>query len=167
MQKTDIALLIIRLIVGVTLILHGLNHAFGGGKVAGTAEWFESLGMKYGKLQALLSIFVEILAGLALILGIFTPLAVASIISVMLVAGVTSHRNNGFFVFKDGYEYVLMIGIICVAVGVAGAGMISIDHLLGMNYDSWVGIKISVGLGVLGAAALLAIFWRPLQKSKG
>ena len=46
----DVALLMIRLIVGLTLVLHGWNHAFGGGKIPGTARWFESLGLRPGRL---------------------------------------------------------------------------------------------------------------------
>ena len=56
----DVALLMIRLIVGLTLVLHGWNHAFGGGKIPGTARWFESLGLRPGRLHAWLSAATEI-----------------------------------------------------------------------------------------------------------
>ena len=51
------------------------------------------------------------LIGLGPVLGFLTPLGCAAIISVMLVAGLLAHRKNGFFVFKDGYEYVLLIAV--------------------------------------------------------
>ena len=34
----------LRVIVGIVFIAHGYNHIFGGGKIAGTGRWFESLG---------------------------------------------------------------------------------------------------------------------------
>ena len=38
--------LLIRIIVGLTFAAHGYKHIYLGGKLAGTARWFDSLGMK-------------------------------------------------------------------------------------------------------------------------
>src|ERR1700758_1884762 len=107
-----VALLLVRVVVGITMIRHGYNHWRGGGKIAGTARWFSGLGLKYGVLQAWMSVVTELGAGLLLIIGFLTPQAGAAVISVMLVAGLLAHRKNGFFVFKDGYEYVLLIAMV-------------------------------------------------------
>ncbi|MBV9722748.1 MAG: DoxX family membrane protein, partial [Mycobacterium sp.] len=48
----SVALLILRLVLGLTLAAHGYNKFFGGGRIPGTAGWFESIGMKYGTFQA-------------------------------------------------------------------------------------------------------------------
>src|SRR6478752_264906 len=108
MSADDLVLLVVRVAVGVIMVAHGLNHWRGGGKIRGTAGWFESLGLKYGVLQAWTSVVVEIGAGVMLVLGLLTPLAAAAVVSVMLVAGLLYHRDKGFFIFKEGYEYVLL-----------------------------------------------------------
>ena len=161
MEATDVALLTIRVCVGLTLVAHGLNHAFGGGKIAGTARWFEGLGLRPGIVHAWSSVLAELAAGLGLAFGLLTPLACAAGIGVMTVAGVISHRRNGFFVFKDGYEYVLMIAVLCAAVAVAGPGAASIDNALGLQMAGVSGLAVAVGLGLVGAGLLLALAWRP------
>jgi len=103
MHAMDVALLMIRLIVGLTLVLHGWNHAFGGGKIPGTARWFESLGLRPGRLHAWLSAATEIGCGLALAAGFLTPLAAGGLLGTMVVAGVIEHRTHGFFIFRNGY----------------------------------------------------------------
>lgn len=161
MDVTDIALFLLRLVVGATMIAHGVNHWIGGGKIAGTARWFGGLGLRNGVLQAWLSVVTEIGAGVLLVLGLLTPFAAAAIISVMLVAGLLAHRRNGFFVFKDGYEYVLVLGVVCLALGLLGPGRPALDHAAGIEITGWAGGGIALGLGVLGTAILLALFWRP------
>src|SRR4051794_20614285 len=54
MTETGVALglLALRCMVGFTMFAHGYNHVWGGGKIAGTARWFESLGLKPGILHA-------------------------------------------------------------------------------------------------------------------
>lgn len=95
MDPTDVALLLVRLVLGATMIAHGVNHWRGGGRIAGTARWFSGLGLRNGTLQAWTSVVVEIGAGVLVILGLLTPLACAAVISVMLVAGLLAHRPNG------------------------------------------------------------------------
>jgi putative oxidoreductase len=114
------ALLLIRVAVGVTMVMHGYNHWRGGGKIAGTARWFSGLGLRCGVLQAWMSVVTELGAGFLLIVGLVTPLACAAVISVMLIAGLLAHRINGFFVFRDGYEYVLVLSVARVAVAMVG-----------------------------------------------
>ena len=62
-------LLVLRVSVGVTMIAHGYNHIYRGGKIKGTAGWFASLGMKPGILHAWLASITELAAGAALVVG--------------------------------------------------------------------------------------------------
>jgi putative oxidoreductase len=161
-----VALFLIRAVVGVTMIAHGYNHWRGGGRIAGTARWFSGLGLKYGVLQAWMSVVTEIGAGLLLILGLFTPLACAAVISVMLVAGLLAHRPNGFFVFKDGYEYVLMVSVVCLALAAFGPGRASLDNAAGIEITGWAGAGIALGVAVAATAGMLATFWRPKKEEE-
>ena len=60
MEHVDLGLLVLRVGVGVTMFLHGWNNVFGGGKLAGTGRWFESMGMKPGWLHARLATATEL-----------------------------------------------------------------------------------------------------------
>jgi putative oxidoreductase len=55
----DIGTLLLRIILGITMLAHGYNHAFGGGKLAGTARWFESIGIRPGRVHALFATLTE------------------------------------------------------------------------------------------------------------
>ena len=71
--------------------------------------------------------------------------------------------------FKEGYEYVLMIAAIAVAVSILGPGRYSFDHAIGLDahypfYGIW-GFVVSVVLGVGGAVALLVTSWTPPSKT--
>ena len=160
----DIASLVLRVSVGGTLIAHGWNHAFGGGRIEGTAGWFESLGLRPGRLHALMATATEIGAGL-LLLGLLTPLAAAGAVGTMAVAFVIAHLPNGFFIFRpgQGYEYVLTIIMVACALGALGGGAVSLDRALGISGElsGWTGLAITALAGGLGAALLLAVFWRP------
>lgn len=161
MDVSDVALLLLRLVVGVTMIAHGLNHWRGGGRIDGTARWFSGLGLRNGILQAWFSVITEIGAGVLLVLGLFTPLACAAIISVMLVAGLLAHRKNGFFVFKEGYEYVLVLAVAALATAMLGPGWLSIDHAADIEVVGWAGAAVAAGVAVVATAGLLATFYRP------
>lgn len=163
MTTVDTAVALLRLVVGLTLVAHGYNHLWGRGGLAGTTRWFGSLGLRPPKLHAVLSGAGELGAGSALVIGLLTPMAAAFVVGAMVIAGVTVHRRNGFFIFKDGYEYVLMIGVVCAVIGLLGPGTASVDRLLGIDVAGAIGLVIVVGLGVLGAAVLLVATWRPAR----
>jgi putative oxidoreductase len=158
---SDTGLLLIRLSLGGTLIMHGWNHWLGGGKIAGTARWFEGLGLRPGAVHAWTSVVTELGAGALLILGLLTPLACAGAIGTMAVAGIIAHRRNGFFIFRDGYEYVLMISVVAFALAVIGPGVASIDHAAGLRLTGTAGALIALLAGLGGAGTLIATAWRP------
>jgi putative oxidoreductase len=155
------ALLLVRVVVGVTMIAHGMNHWRGGGRIAGTARWFGGLGLRKPVLQAWMSVVTEVGAGALLVAGLLTPLACAAVISVMLIAGLLAHRPNGFFVFREGYEYVLVLSVACLALAVLGPGRWSADAAAGIMVTGWAGGGVALGVAVVAAAGLLATFWRP------
>ena len=163
----DVGLLILRLVLGVTLAAHGYNKFFGGGRIPGTARWFESIGMKPGKFHATVAATTEIAAGLGLAAGLLTPIPAAGFVSLMLVAAWTVHRHNGFFIVKEGWEYNLVLALSAVAVATTGPGALSLDRLVfgrGLWCTGWPGLLISVGLGLAGAVGQLLIFYRPPTK---
>ncbi|MGZ6994573.1 MAG: DoxX family protein [Acidimicrobiia bacterium] len=155
-------LLILRVMVGIVMIAHGYNHIFRGGKIAGTGRWFESLGMKPGVLHAWLASLTELGAGTMLVFGLLTPLAAAGVVGVMLVALITNHIKNGFFISRpgEGYEYVLTLCMVGLALGALGAGQWSLDDAIDLDWVGWTGLAIAGLAGGGGALLLLLVFWR-------
>ena len=165
----NLALLVFRCCVGAVMLAHGLNHIYGGGKIAGTARWFESLGMRPGILHAWLASVTEVAGGVVLVLGLLTPLGGAAVMGVMIVAWITNHRGNGFFIFRpgEGWEYVMTLTFAGFAIAVLGAGEWSLDEAFGWRDElvGTTGLLIALIAGAGGAAALLAGFWRPAPKA--
>lgn len=165
MDPIDLGLLIIRSWVGLVIVLHGVNHAR---RLNGTANWFESIGFRSARLQAINSAVVEIGAGSLLILGLGTALAAAGIFATMFVAFWTVHRTNGFFIFRpgEGYEYVVTLGLVALGIAITGPGAASIDAAFDIAdvLDGGIGALI-VGGGLIGALALLTIYWKPEETS--
>jgi putative oxidoreductase len=167
MNELDTASLILRLVLGVTLMAHGWNHGFGPGGLKGTAGWFESIGLRPAKVHAAVSSYLELAAGAALVVGFLVPFAAAAGIGIMTVAFVTVHRRNGFFIFREGegYEYVMTVAFALTALAVLGGGQASLDHALDLDLN---GIAIGLGAaaaGVVGAAGMLVTSWRPARTS--
>jgi putative oxidoreductase len=165
MHPIDVAALLLRVIVGVTMLAHGWNHWFGGGKIAGTTRWFASIGMRPAWVHAWVATGTELGCGVLLLAGFLTPLAAAGVLGTMLVALVTNHLRNGFFIFRpgEGYEYVLMICVVAVALAGIGGGWLSVDHALGVPINGWVAYAVCVAAGGGGAALTLVTSWRPAK----
>lgn len=160
----NFALLALRASLGCMIAAHGLNKFLGGGKIPGTARWFDSIGMRPGRLNALAAAVTEVGVGVLLAAGLLVPLAAAGLVALMVVAIVTVHRQNGFFVFRpgQGIEYCLMTAIAAVVAGTLGPGEWSLDHALGWwHYSAATGLGVALGLGVLAAGLQLAVAWRP------
>lgn len=172
----DLAALLLRAVLALTMFAHGWNHAFGGGKLAGTARWFDSIGMRPAKLHALVATLTELGVAPLLVLGLLTPLAAAGVVGVMLVALISNHMKNGFFIFRpgEGYEYVLFITMTALSLGALGGGRWSIDrviakhgHGVGHWLHGWHGLLIAAVLGGAGAAFTLITGWRPNRAVAG
>lgn len=160
----DLCLLLLRVTLGGVMLAHGINHIIGGGRISGTAGWFASLGMRSGTLHAWLASTTEIACGGLLVLGLFTSLAAAGALGVMVVAWLINHRGNGFFTFRpgEGWEYVMVLSVVSLAVGGLGAGGWSIDSAADLDwFVGTSGLAITAGAGLGGAILLLAAFWRP------
>lgn len=166
LMAADASLLIFRVGLGFVFVAHGYNHIFGGGKIAGTARWFESLGMRPGALHAWTASITELGAGALLVLGLATPFACAGVIGAMVIAWITNHLRNGFFIFRpgEGYEYVMTLTLAAVGLAGIGPGEWSLDHVLNwFDPPGWWGLSIAAALGFGGAAVLLLTSWRPRQ----
>ena len=157
-------ILLIRVVVGVSLAAHGYNKFFGGGKIPGTARWFDSMGMRpNGKVHAVLAASTELGGGLLLAAGLLTPFAGAAFVGLMVVAAWTVHKVNGFFIVKSGWEYNLILATVGVAVATMGPGRFSLDDAVGFDlaFHPKFGLAVSAGLGIVAGVGLLLACYRP------
>jgi putative oxidoreductase len=114
------------------------------------------LGFHPGRRRAIMAGLVEVTGGVLLALGALTPLAAALVVSVMIVAAVTVHLKNGFFVSGGGFEYNLVLGVAALAVAFTGPGPLSIDALLGLPLSGAFWGLAALAIGVAGGATQLA-----------
>jgi putative oxidoreductase len=124
-----VGLLVLRLVVGVTFLLHGLDKL---GDLSGTGEFFASLGIPAPDLMAPLVALTETVGGLLLIIGLATPLVGVALALDMFVALVTAHIDSGFFAADGGIELVLLTGGASLALALTGPGSWSADAALGL-----------------------------------
>lgn len=166
-DKLGAGLLILRVVTGLTMAAHGYAKFFQGGRLPGTARWFDSIGMRPGKIHALAAASTEVGSGVLFALGFLTPFAGAAFVSLMVVAAWTVHKANGFFIVKGGWEYNLILATVGVAVATTGAGHFSIDHLLNdpEAFFGWPGFLIALVGGLGAGIAHLAAFFRPPVKA--
>ena len=155
--------LLARVIVGATFAAHGYKHIFLGGKLQGTAGWFDSLGMKpNGMVHAVLASVTELACGILMILGFLTPFAAAGYVGVLFVAGWTNHRPKGFW-SDSGWEYVFILSTFAAFLAAVGPGELSIDWAIGLDlaFEPFTAFGIAVGLGLASGIALVAACFRP------
>jgi putative oxidoreductase len=168
-DAVNLSLLIARVWIGGVFLAHGWRHFKAIRSGPGMANWFESLGLRNGPLQAMNVTYLELAAGAALVVGFLTPLAYGGAASIVLVALVTNHWKNGFWSFLpgEGWEYTGTLTVLCIALGGLGPGKWSLDHAIGWDFpfEPGTALLISAAIGILGTAAFLAIFWRPPQKT--
>ncbi len=126
-SRTDLALLLVRAVVGVTFLLHGLDKF---SDLNGTQQGFDGMGIPLPEVMAPFVASLEVAGGLALILGALTPVFALGLAGNMLVAYLTAHMGEGFFVSDGGAELVLLLGVSCLGLVAAGAGRYSVDAAL-------------------------------------
>jgi putative oxidoreductase len=157
------ALLLLRVVVGLSLAAHGYNKFFGGGRIPGTARWFDAMGMKpNGKVHAILAASTELGGGVLFALGLVTPLAGAAIVGLMVVAAWTVHRGH-FFIVDNGWEYNLVLATVAVGVSTMGPGRYSLDDAFDLSFafEPRFALALSAGLGLAAGIGLLAACYRP------
>jgi putative oxidoreductase len=143
----NLSRVILRLLIGGLFIGHGTQKLFGwfgGHGVEGTGGFFESLGLKPGRLNAIAAGSAEAGGGAMLALGLATPVAGAAITGTMATAIRHVHASKGPWASEGGWEYNALVIASTLAVVEAGPGPLSLDHLFGTE---------RAGTGVMLAAA--------------
>jgi len=128
----------VRVVVGLTLVPHGLRTAFGMFAWTGAqslnmtafVKELESGGYHPAKLWAPAIVLTQLVAGPLLALGLFTRLAALPIVVFLVVSNYERWRVGGFFWNKMGLEFTLLWTAAAFYFLVHGGGGISVDHLM-------------------------------------
>ncbi|RJG09627.1 DoxX family protein [Pseudomonas cavernicola] len=122
---------LLRVATGLTFAAHGSQKLFawfGGYGLVGVGQWMESVGITPGYQMALLAGSVEFFGGLALVIGLLVRPAAIALAVAMLVAVLTVHWLNGFFITANGFEYAMILAMISAVLLIEGAGKLSLDR---------------------------------------
>jgi putative oxidoreductase len=135
--------LLVRLTLGIVMFAHGAQLAlgwFGGYGYSATMGFFTQQ-MHIPPLFAFLAIAAEFAGSIGLIVGGLSRVAAFGIAATMVVAILTVHTTNGFFMNwtgaqkGEGFEYHLLAIALALVVMINGAGKWSLDGLVARSPD--------------------------------
>jgi putative oxidoreductase len=154
---TNLGRLLLRVTVGSIFIEHGTQKLFGwfgGHGPSGTGEFFESLGLRPGRRNAIVAGIAEAGGGTLLVLGLATPAAASAVGSVMVTALRTAIWRDEIKVGTGGYEMLLLAN--AVAIADSGPGPLSLDALLGWERRGARWAAAALGGALAGSALAIA-----------
>ncbi|HEX9088528.1 MAG TPA: DoxX family protein [Arthrobacter sp.] len=126
---TTSARTILRIVTGFLFAAHGWQK-FNEFTIAGTQAAFAQMGVPAANLVAPFVATLELVGGVALILGVLTRVFAALLAVDMLGALFLVHASAGIFAATGGYELVLILAAAALAVALVGAGKVSVDKAL-------------------------------------
>jgi putative oxidoreductase len=141
-RQIDTALAALRVVLGITFLLHGGQKLFVFG-FDGVSGAFAQMGIPAPGLLGPFVAFVEFFGGIAILLGLLTRLAALGVGATMVVAILTVHLKNGFFAPMGG-EFPLSLLASAIALVIAGAGAFSIDALIAQRVNAGAGADSDV-----------------------
>jgi len=154
-------LALFRVVIGLLMAAHGAQKLFGwfgGYGLAAVSGYFESLGFRPGRFFATAASLAEFSGGLLVALGLFGPIGPALVLSVMIVAALSVHWQNGLFAMSNGIEVPLLYATGATALALTGPGSYSLDAWPGLTPLWTPAITLTaLGAGVIGGVANLAL----------
>jgi putative oxidoreductase len=125
-KKQEVALGLLRVIIGIVFLAHGYQKLFVWG-IHGVAGTFGQMGIPLPITSAYLATFAELFGGLALLVGFGTRLAAIPVGFTMLVALLQVHLKGGFYL-PTGFEYVLVLLAANVVLVIGGGGALALEN---------------------------------------
>jgi putative oxidoreductase len=118
---------LLRLILGVVYIMHAYL-AVVVFRPAGMIDYQAKNGVPFAEIGTWYLIAAHGLGGVFLVLGLFTRWAALANVPVMVGALLFVHLKNGFWAHSrpSGYEYVLVLAVVSLAVAMIGGGALTL-----------------------------------------
>jgi putative oxidoreductase len=154
----DLGRLLLRLTIGGTFFVHGTQKLFGwfgGYGPDGTGQFFESLGLRPGRRNAIAAGSTETAGGILIALGLATPLAAAGLSAVMITALRTAIWNEGFKPATGEHEVLLAAA--ALALTETGPGAPSLDSAVGLERSGPGWTLAALGAGAAGSAMAISM----------
>jgi putative oxidoreductase len=165
--SADLGLLLLRFAVGGVFFAHGMQHVFGlwgGVGMTGLRNALTAFGFRNVNVLAWVTALTELVGGAAVVLGLFTPLAAAGLLALMINA-VLLKAVNGFFIAGPpgaaSVELEVVLGLGAAALVLTGAGRVALE-----NGRTWNRRPAPWGVLclVIGVAAALAVYFLLRQR---
>jgi putative oxidoreductase len=165
--SADLGLLLLRFAVGGVFFAHGMQHVFGlwgGVGMTGLRNALTAFGFRNVNVLAWVTALTELVGGAAVVLGLFTPLAAAGLLALMINA-VLLKAVNGFFIAGPpgaaSVELEVVLGLGAAALVLTGAGRIALE-----NGRTWNRRPAPWGVLflIIGVAAALAVYFLLRQR---
>jgi putative oxidoreductase len=165
--SADLGLLLLRFAIGGVFFAHGMQHVFGlwgGVGMTGLRNALTAFGFRNVNVLAWITALTELVGGAAVVLGLFTPLAAAGLLALMINA-VLLKAVNGFFIAGPpgaaSVELEVVLGLGAAALVLTGAGRIALE-----NGRTWNRRPAPWGVLclVIGVAAARAVYFLLRQR---
>jgi putative oxidoreductase len=172
----SIALLVLRLVVGLLFIGHGLQKlrdvvvSLRAKENRGAAAFFEQIGLAPGLPLVMVAMVAEVGGGFLLASGLVTPLATALIAGVMTMAVLAVHWRKGIWNANGGIEFPLVLLTAAFVVTALGPGSYSLGSWAGINEwtgISWTASNVAKAGAAVGAGAVAALGTYTLLRLRG
>jgi len=151
--NTDLALALVRVVVGLVIAAHGAQKVlgvWGGPGLAGWTQGVTRMGMRAPVFWAWVSSFSELAGGIAFAFGFLLPVVAAALTIQMGVAIQRAHWGKGFWNSKGGIEFPFTLGAVAAINGIADPGAYSLDRALGLPA---MGVGVYLVVLVVGTVA--------------
>ncbi|MGJ8572594.1 MAG: DoxX family protein [Hoeflea sp.] len=123
-MSTNLQLLIGRVLLSIIFIMAGISKL---GAVAGTAGYMASMGIPLPNLTVWLVIALELLGGIAILIGFFTRYAAWALAAFCVASGYLGHFQPEDQMQMTNFMKNLAMAGGFLALAAAGAGSFSID----------------------------------------
>jgi putative oxidoreductase len=121
----DVALLILRLTLGIILLYHGIPKLM---NFSATVGGFQTMGLPAPSLTAAFALLAEVVGGLLILFGVAVDVAAILVMIDMLGAITLVHWSNGFDFTKGGWEHPFTVLAIALVLALAGPGRLSVGR---------------------------------------
>ncbi|TAM64618.1 DoxX family protein [Mycobacterium sp.] len=159
-----LGLLVLRVGLGVVLGAHGLQKLFGwwgGSGVTGFRNSLSDVGYQHADILAYVSAGGELVAGVLLVLGLFTPVAAAGALAFLIngllaTVSVRPHTHNFSFFLPEGHEYQITLIAMAAAVILCGPGRYGLDARRGWAHRPFIGSFVALLAGIAAGVGVWA-----------
>ena len=125
----DTALLLLRAVLGLVFVAHGVDKMFFAG-IDETTGQFSAMGIPQPHVSAYIAALGEMIGGSLLVVGLLTTFVAGALALFMACALYFVHLGHGLFAADGGFEYPAVLIASLVMIVVFGSGRVSLDGVL-------------------------------------